>query len=172
MNIALLMARHKKPVADSIWRSIAADDQYRASLYEKLERAGNLSFFPSSFKTQEAISRSLAVSNNRSYTRVTEIQPAGKQWVQAKNNSGYVYFFRYRIQKQQDDWLMAVSGIQPSDTTQVSLNRSLLSYGNRKLLPNGMEQEQFEKLTHQLVMEKRPSAAGFFERSRRGFVID
>lgn len=169
MNIALLMVRHKKPVPDSIWRSIAADDQYRVSLYEKLEKSGNLSLFPSSFKTQEAISRSLATSNNRSYTRITEIQPMGKQWVQVKNNSGYVYFFKYRIQKQQDDWLMAVSGIQPSDTTQVSLNRSLLNYGNRKLLTNSVEQEQYEKLTRQLVMEKRPSAAGFFERGRRGF---
>ncbi|NCI46988.1 TraB/GumN family protein [Sediminibacterium soli] len=166
MQVALLLARNGKSLPDSAWMAIAENDQYRSALFERLDKLNKLSLFPAKFNTQEAISRSLAV-NSRPYTRVVEIQPMGSQKVRAKNATGYLYFFKYRIQKQ-GDWLMAVNGLQPSDTTQVKIDRSMTNTGNKKLVTNGTEQEQFNKLARQLVMRKRKSALSFFEQERFG----
>jgi uncharacterized protein YbaP (TraB family) len=157
---AVLFAKNNKPVPDTLWEYLAANDTYRATLYERLEKTKQLEFFPGKYKTQEAISHSLML-NNRSYYRAAEVEPMGRKYVETKKSKGYVYYFKYRLQKQ-GDWLIGLSGIQPADTSQVNLDRSVLNMNNRKLITNGTEQEQFEKLVNQLILAKRKSAATFY----------
>ncbi|MBV9986998.1 MAG: TraB/GumN family protein [Chitinophagaceae bacterium] len=160
MLTALALARINKPVPDSIWNLVAANDQYRLPLYERLEKMKKLQFFPTAYRNQEAMSRSVMV-NSRAFFRAAEIQSMGKRYVETKKGNGYVYLFKYRLQKQ-GDWLIGLAGIQPSDTAQVNTDRSMVNMNNRKLLTNGTEQEQYDKLVRQLVLGRRKSAAVFY----------
>ncbi len=160
MTAAVLLAKNNKPVPDSLWEFIAANDVHRSTLYDKLEKTKNPQLYPAKYKTQEAISKSLLI-NSRSFFRTAEIQPMGKKYVETKKARGYVYFFKYRLQKQ-GDWLIGLSGIQPTDTAEVNLDRGILNMNNKKLITNGTEQAQYEKIVDQLVAAKRKSALYFY----------
>ncbi len=160
MTAALLFLKFAKNVPDTLLDFIAANDLYRTVLYERLDKMKQLSVFPVKYKTQEAMSRSLMVTA-RSYFRTVEIQPLGKKYVETKKNKGYLYYFKYRLQKQ-GDWLIGISGIQPANLDEVNLDRSLINMNNRKLVTNGTEQEQLDKLAKQMVMARRRSAAMFY----------
>jgi hypothetical protein len=160
MLTALALAKIDKQVPDSTWNLIAASDQYRFVLYERLDKMKKLQLFPAAYKNQEAISRSMMV-NSRGFMRASEIQPMGRKYVETKKAKGYVYLFKYRLQKQ-GDWLIGMAGVQPLDSTQISLDRSIVNMNNKKLLTNGTEQEQYDKMVKQLVISKRKSAATFY----------
>jgi uncharacterized protein YbaP (TraB family) len=160
MLTALALAKIDKKVPDSTWSLIAASDQYRLVLYERLDKMKKLQLFPAAYKNQEAISKSIMV-NSRGFMRASEIQPMGRKYVETKKNKGYVYLFKYRLQKQ-GDWLIGIAGVQPTDSTEISLDRSIVNMNNKKLLTNGTEQEQYDKMVKQLVISKRKSAATFY----------
>jgi uncharacterized protein YbaP (TraB family) len=167
MMVAVLFIKNKQPIPDTLLSYIAANDQYRSVLYERLEKLQQEQLFPLKYKTQEAISRSLLV-NNRNYFRAVEIVPMGNQFVRTKKTSGYIYFFKFRVQKQ-GDWLMGLSGIQPAGIDSVNLDRSIMSMDTRKLVSNGSEREQYEKIARQMLLTKRKSAAGFYAGGRQNF---
>ena len=164
MLVAIQFIKNHQPVPDTLLNYIASNDQYRSVLYDRLEKLQQLSLFPVAYKTQEAMSRSLMV-NNRNYFRAVDIKTVGSQFVRTKRTSGYVYFFKFQVQKQ-GDWLMGISGIQPAEKDSVNLDRSIIVMDMRKLVTNGTEPEQFEKIVRQTVISKRKSAAAFYTGQR------
>jgi uncharacterized protein YbaP (TraB family) len=170
MMVATQLIKNQHAIPDTLLDYLAANDQVRSVLYERLEKLQKSDLFPAKYKTQEAMSKSLLV-NNRSYFRATEIQPMGNQFVRTKKTSGYVYFYKFRIQKQ-GDWLMGLSGIQPLTPDSVNLDRTIISMDMRKLISNGTEREQYEKMTRQMVLAKRKSAAVFYTGPRQGMFDD
>ncbi len=87
--------------------------------------------------------------------------PTGKQYVENKDTKGYVYFFKYKLQKK-GDWLMGIAGIQPKESGKVNSNKTLISVTNKKIKTDESEQKQFERKTQQLLLGKRKSAAQFY----------
>src|SRR5205085_863683 len=124
-NAAVLMLRNNVPVHDSVLISVAEKDQYRASLWRDLEQIGVTKYFPLQYKKQEDIARSLLLEE-REVEKFADIQLAGKRKVQVKNYSGYVYFFKYKLKKE-DDWKIGISGIQPDSLDSMSVNTLLVS---------------------------------------------
>lgn len=163
MVVASLLAKNNKPVNDTVWVSIAANDQQRAPLFDRLEKIKRSDLFPAKYKTQEAMGKSLMTSNSRGFLKPVDIQVAGKKLVEIKKTKGYIYFFKYKIQKQ-GDWLMALCGLQPEDSSNVNTDRTILSVNAKKLIADGKEEEQFDKLAKQAVMQKRKSAVLFYSR--------
>ena len=162
MAAAIALVKNNKPVIDTVWESIASNDMHRAALFDRLEKIKRMDLFPAKYKTQEAMSKSLVANGSRiGVLRPVDIQIAGKKMVEVKKTKGYVYFVKYKIQKQ-GDWLMGVFGLQPEDSLQVNTDRTIFSMNNKKLLADGKEQEQFEKMTRQAVLQKRKSAVAFF----------
>jgi uncharacterized protein YbaP (TraB family) len=167
MTTALLLIKNNKPVSDSVLTAIAANERYRATLFEKLEKIKKEGLFPATFKTQEAMARSLLL-NATSFDKFSEIEMAGKEYAEDKDTKGYIYFFKYKLQKK-GDWLMGIAGIQPKEADQVNSNHSLINATNKKIRNDETTQEQFEKKAQQLLLAKRKSAAQFYmERSFGG----
>jgi len=86
--------------------------------------------------------------------------------VQVKNDKGYVYFFKYKM-KREDDWKIGISGIQPDVLAKVSSNSMLVSLTDKKINAEDPEKEQFEKQLKRLIYSIRYSSTNFYRENNR-----
>ncbi len=162
-----ILLKNNKTVNDSILQNIAATDEYRAVLLKQLEKLKKPNLFPATYKTQQEVAKAILL-NDKSFEKFKAIELVGKQTVTLKNTKGVVYFFKYKI-KQDDDWLMGISGIQPENEKEVSSNNDIVIMTQKKLKADEPIIEQYEKKLKQMLFAKRKSSARFFnDRDYRG----
>jgi hypothetical protein len=169
MNTAVLMLRNNFPIPDSVLLSIASKDQYRAPLLHQLEEARKEQYFPAIYRKQEDVARSLLLGDDE-YEKFYDIQLVGNKQVKLRNTSGYVYFFKYKLKKE-DEWKIGISGIQPDSLSKVSSNDMLVSMTDKKINAETPESEQFEKQLKRLIFSLRRSSARFY-RDGGGYGFD
>jgi uncharacterized protein YbaP (TraB family) len=160
LKATILLLRNNKPVADSIIHALAASDKYRFDLYKQLEAIDKQKVFPKTYLNQLDITRSqlaAAYTKNNLYA----IQFVDKKLVQVKEKKGFVYYFRYKPEKD-DDWQIGISGLQPVSLKEVNDNDDLVKLTNRKIKPNQSEEEQFDKQLKRLLFSLHKSAASFY----------
>jgi hypothetical protein len=167
LNAAMVLLKNNKTVADSIFTSIAAKDQYRGKLFTALEDIKRLDKFPVAFKTQIDLARSYLVED-KGLNKIDSIVPVGKQPAAYYNKKGTVYFFKYRIKKD-DEWKIGISGLQPENEKEVSSDDKLASMTDKKLKDDKNEQEQFQDQLKKLLFNFHPSAKNFFESERYNY---
>lgn len=159
LAMVALLAKNNKPIPDTILTSLGESDKHRVQLYERLKRVKRLDLFPAAWATQEAMARSVLL-NAKSYPKFTEIVPMGKEFVTAKNHTGYVYFFKYRLQAN-GDWLMGISGLQPADLHEINDSHELLTRTEKKIDATNPEKEFHDRLD-QLLTSQHRSATSFY----------
>lgn len=167
LNTAVLMLRNKLSIPDTTLISIAAKDEYRFALLEALKNAGLEQLYPAAYKQQPDIARS-ALIQQTSQGKFYDIQLLGKKEVQVKEKKGVVYFFKYRIKKE-DDWKIGLSGIQPLDSAKVDSDATLVFITDRKLKDDEPEREQFEQYLKKSIFLLRKSAAHFYNEGNYGY---
>jgi uncharacterized protein YbaP (TraB family) len=161
LGAAIIMVRHQYAVPDSLWLALAAKDNYRARLLSQLEKIKRTELFPASYKKQELVARAVLL-NDKGYEKFNAIELISKKLVQTKSKEGYVYFFKYKVKKE-DDWKLGISGIQPKDGKEVSSNATLTKMTGRKVKPADLADEQLQTQLRKLLFEQRESASVFFE---------
>ena len=161
MNTALLLLRHRMPVADSIVIALAADDATRGPLYKGLSDIGRVDLFPLQYRNQESIARSLLVAGHGADS-FAAIAFVDKQPAQFKQKTGLVYFFKYKINKE-DEWQIGLSGIQPQNRREISTEPALVVTTGKRLRPGVPILQQFEEQWHRVLLARRKSAASFFQ---------
>ncbi|MEO8712504.1 MAG: hypothetical protein ABI405_10295, partial [Parafilimonas sp.] len=161
LSTAILLIKNHKPVPDSILNGIASKDNYRSDLLEDLEEISQVDLFPAKYKKQELIAQSLLLNDSKK-TAFAEIEPEGKTVVYTKGKKGYVYFFRYKIKKE-DDWQIGISGLQPEDLKKVGTDNTFVQLSNEKLTADKPAPEQFNEQLLKLILKQHKSAAHFFE---------
>jgi uncharacterized protein YbaP (TraB family) len=162
-----VLAKNNKKIPDSLLLAIAAKDQYRAKLLAMLEKQKQKGLFPAKYNKQEFIAKSLLL-NDKNYKEFADIQLVLKKLVQVKDKKGFVYLFRYKI-KNDDDWKMGISGLQPLDSKDVSSNKDLVKLTEKKIKSNEAEANQFDEQLKQLLFAKHKSGRRFFDRSGGGW---
>jgi uncharacterized protein YbaP (TraB family) len=161
LSTAILLLRNKRKVADSILENLAAKDQYRSRLLQELEEIDQANLFPSKYKSQESLAKSLLLAD-KNQEKFHAIELLGKRMVEVKNKKGYVYFFKYKMNKD-DEWKMGISGLQPVNLKEVSSDDYLVKMTDKKMNEEELEIVQFEKELKKLIFSLRKSAASFFE---------
>ena len=167
LNTAVILLRNQKPVADSIINWFAEKDSWRANLYSRLEIIKALDKFPVKYKTQTDIARSFLVAD-KDYNKIDSIIYVGKQKAVCAGKIGYVYFFKYRVKKD-DDWKIGLSGLQPENLAETSSEHLLVSMTEKKLKAEKTENEQFQEQLKRLLFSLRKSAANFFDGEKNGY---
>ncbi|MEO6669587.1 MAG: TraB/GumN family protein [Ferruginibacter sp.] len=165
LNTAVLMIRNNKAVGDSILFSLARDDKYRSDLLFKLEQAGHADRFPKQFKTQYYITRSLLIQENR-YDKLDSIVFLLKQPCSIKGDSGFVYFYKYRIKKE-NQWKIGVVGLQPLDEAAVNSNADLSLMTSVRLKENEPIDVQLNNQLKKALYRFHKSAKNFYKNERR-----
>lgn len=161
MSAVTLLLKNDKPVPDTVLESFASNDKYRAVLWEQLEKIKKQNLFPAKYKTQEDLAKSLLL-NNKNFEKFADAQLIGKQYVDLKSEKGYVYFFKYKLQKS-GDWLLGISGVQPKEQASVNANKYLVTMTDRKFKTDKSELEQCQEKLNQMILAKHKSAAFFFQ---------
>lgn len=161
LDAAILLIRNNKKVADSILAQVAAKDKYRAVLLKRLEEIKHTELFPARYRNQDSIARAILL-NDKNEDKFYAIIPAGKQLVTVDNERGYVYFYKYKIAKD-DEWHMGLSGMQPADITKISSSDKLVRMTDKQLKQGVPEQEQFNEQLTRLLLQQHNSAENFFE---------
>jgi len=160
----LLLLRNQKPVPDSLFQKFAALDEYRSTLYSDLKKINQLNKFPSSYKKQELMARSLLVNSGEMYGRVDTLAYVDKLPVTYKEKKGYIYFFKYKRMKDDASWQLATVGMQPENQDEVDAeDDEFTEMDNRKLETDKPLKEQLDKTLKELLYVKHASATGFYE---------
>ena len=167
MSTAVLMLRHKKNVTDSILTSLAADDQYRLSLYNLLEEANITDKFPAKYKTQQYMARS-ALYGASYYSKTDTLIYLDKLHVNDPKHKGWLYFYKYKKSKDHKEWHIAYSGLQPLDTSKIST--AFNSYKNdfieysKELYSPADAKEKLRQLLKENLYALRESSSRFYGR--------
>ncbi|MBK8520476.1 MAG: TraB/GumN family protein [Chitinophagaceae bacterium] len=160
MTAAVLMLRNKIPVADSILTKLAADDQYRSRLYTKLEKAKRLDKFPATCKTQQDIARSFLLTD-KNYNKVDSVVFIKKQPVTYLDKKGVVYFYKYRVNKE-DDWKIGISGLQPENENNIFTDDKLTTMTDKKIKNDVPLDEQLQDQLKKILFSFHPGARNFY----------
>jgi hypothetical protein len=160
LSTAVLMLRNNHAVADSIIRTLAASDQHRSALLKGLTAIHKGDHFPHNFHNQVDVARSLMVSG-KGDNDFFDVQLVDKKIVQFRQNKGYIYFFRYKMGRE-DEWQMGLSGLQPLNPKEVSTNEEFVRLTGKKIRADIPMRDQFEKQLRQFLFSKRKSANSFY----------
>lgn len=171
-NTAVLLLRNKRPVPDTLVNYFAAMDDYRYELYSDLKKFNLLSHFPTAYKKQEALARSRLLYE-QPYDKPDTLAFLQKMPLLHQGRSGYVYVFKYKEAKADNNWRLATVGLLPADestdifeereaTAKDKSEYDFTGVTQHKLTAGAPEAEQVQKLLKKLVYAKRKSAAQFY----------
>jgi hypothetical protein len=113
MNSYLLLLDDSVAVNDSIWKNYSSSREMRATFYAGLKKCSRLDKFDHKYKNQVDMAESLLFNHLKSAK--DSIQFIEKKFVVSKRDSGYVYLFKYKPEKN-SKWRYAYNYFQPSDS--------------------------------------------------------
>lgn len=170
LNAAISLIKNNQPVPDSIFTELAANDHTRGNLYKELSAINKLQLFPLKYKTQVELARSFLLAD-KNYDKVDSIVFLDKQYTGFEHRRGTVYFFKYRVKKD-DDWKIGISGLQPVDSTQVNGDSRLANMTDKKLKTDKPVNEQLQEQLKKTIFSLRNSSRHFYENQRYYFRYD
>lgn len=170
LDVAMLLLKDKKKVPDSVLENLAATDEYRSSLLYNLEDIKRTDVFPAKYKKQVDVARSLLLAD-KNEEKFFAVELVDKRLVTLKDRKGYVYFFKYKLKKD-DDWKMGISGLQPADLKEVNSDKELVTMTDKKIKNDEPAIQQFEKKLKEMVFATRRSATQYFIDNSLNRMID
>lgn len=161
LQAAVIMVANKYNVPDSLWLSLASRDNYRARLLKQLEKIKRTDLFPKEYRSQEMVAKAILLNDKR-YEKFNDIELITKKPVKLKDKEGIVYFFKYKLKKE-DEWKLGVSGIQPKNAKDISSDNLLTRMTNRKVKQGDEAEQQLDDELRKLLFELHDSSSVFFE---------
>jgi len=164
LGAVITLLKNNQPVQDSILLNMAASDRLRGKLYSELVKIKKEELFPVRYKTQADLARSYLVTD-KNYSNVDSVVFVSRQPAAYKSEKGTVYFFKYRVKKE-DDWKIGISGLQPEKETALSSSNDLTAMTDKKLKEDKPVDDQFQQQLKRLIFNSHKSAKNFFESNR------
>jgi hypothetical protein len=85
-----------------------------------------------------------------------------RQLINYKGEKGFVYFFKYRVKKD-DDWKIGISGLQPKNINEVSGDKKFAKFVDRKIRYDEPLDDQLNLQLKKLLITSRKSGRNFYE---------
>jgi uncharacterized protein YbaP (TraB family) len=183
-DIFLLLVKKGKPYPDSMFNYFAKKDDYRYELYRDLKLVKKQSLFPVAFNNHLDLGRS-SLLEKRSYGKPDTIAYIKRLPATYKGKSGFVYFFKYKAQREDMNWKIATVGLVPADPKEFyyetakpaipgwsTFQRPLAGQGydftqltETRLSPDEPLDTQLETELKKLLYSRRKSAKEFYQTS-------
>ncbi|MGN6399428.1 MAG: hypothetical protein ACTHMD_03175, partial [Flavisolibacter sp.] len=171
-NTAMLMIRNTKVIPDSLLNYFAKQDQYRFELYKDLKSMDQLQMFPAAFNNHIDLAKSKLMSLN-SYQMPDSILYVDKFPLQYKKRNGLVYFFKYKRNKDDNSWKIAMAGLIPSHSSGFEFEnmddkKEVYEYDFTEMTGTKIDEEtplksQLQKALKKKLYSKRKSSAQFYD---------
>jgi hypothetical protein len=159
-------------------RYFAALDDYRFELYDELQENNRLNLFPALYNNHIQLAKSKLMQMGGSYNRPDTVVFLERLPVKYKDRSGFVYFFKYKVKKDDNSWKIASAGIIPSDPKKFDFGVNLkyreeMQYDFTEITGTKIEDDepiktQLQKALRKMQYSKRNSAAEFYQVERNG----
>ncbi len=114
---------------NDILNELAEDLVNRNYLFEKLSDIKRPELFPEKYKNQNLMIESLLYNSNFNLEK-DSMQFISKHLVTVKDNSGYVYFYKSKKEKD-DDWELDYAGIQPENLDEINIDKTVFEKGKK-----------------------------------------
>ncbi len=154
-DIAVQKMKNNIPVNDSIWIYLASNLINRNYLYKALSINKKLDLFPQSFTKQTDINESLLYDSDFNVEKDSFLF-VDKREVIVQNDTGYVYFYKSKKEKD-DDWYLDYIGLQPLDQKLINIS-SQFEETRIKIEKYKDISEVIEEQVRSIVLEGHPRA--------------
>ncbi len=179
-SILISLIRTKKPYPDTLLHYFAGLDEYRYTLYEDLAELEKETLFPASANNQLALARSRLLSENG--RKPDTLLFIDKLKAKVKGREGWVYFFKYKLRKDDARWGIASVGLIPldaakfeweevadkgdeeSDVFESGSEYRFTGFAETKLKDDEPELSQIQKELKKMLYSKRKSGREFYSR--------
>lgn len=175
----LLLLRNNKPVPDSLFRYFAGLDDYAYPLYSRLSALGQLRHFPEAYRTHTTLAKSWLLQKKQ-YGKPDSLLYISRLPASFRSRNGYLYFFKYKVKKDDITWKLAVAGLVPEDPGQFLYAESssadgqdddgyaynpwsFTAFTETKLTGGSNSEAELRKLLKRLLYARRKSARNFYE---------
>jgi hypothetical protein len=134
-----LLLRNKRSFPDTLLNYFAGLDDYRYELYNDLLRQNKSSMFPPAFNNHTDLSRSKLIARTSAYMKPDSIQLLDSLSINYRGKKGWVYFYRYRMKKDDAAWKLATVGLIPQDASRFVFDKKEIDDGAEKsvIIPGG-----------------------------------
>lgn len=186
----LLLLRNNKPVPDSMPKYFAGLEEYRYALYKDLKEIKKGDKFPAQYNNHLDLGRSKLLDEN-SYDKPDSVVYIDRLPAEIKGHKGFVYFYRYKMKKDDLNWKLATVGLVPQDPRVFEFENivkpdyseyyptsnyragdyyrlDFTSFSSTKIKDDEPLADQLAETLKKLLYSKRKSAKGFYEREGRG----
>jgi len=113
----LLMIRNNKPYPDSLLKYFGSLDDYRYELYTDLKELDKLDIFPVVYNNHLDLGKS-ALLEKKTSAKPDSLVYIDKLMTEFKGRRGYIYFYKYKMKKNDLSWKLASVGLIPEDPKQ------------------------------------------------------
>ncbi|MDR0794186.1 MAG: TraB/GumN family protein [Chitinophagaceae bacterium] len=114
-----LLLKNRKAVSDTIALFFAANDNYRYKFYRNLQKIKRLNLFPEKYNNHIALAKSeLLSSASSSYAKPDSLVYISHADARFKNKSGLIYYFKYKLKKDDFAWKAEIVGLVPVNPNQ------------------------------------------------------
>ncbi len=172
MNTVLLLVKNKKFVPDSVINSLASTDDFRFELYSGLKTLNLLSLFPQEERKQIDLARS-ALLFQKTYDKPDTLVFMDKRFLSGKTQSGYIFFFKYKMKTIDLNWKIASVGLIPSDTSRFDTDivskaeltgkkSQLTGFGSVRLKDDKSVAEQLDTIIQKWKVQQRKGGKEFY----------
>ena len=180
----LLLLKNNKPYPDSLIKFFASLDEYRFQLFSDLKEMNRLGKFPAFYNNHLDLGRS-SLLNTKIYDKPDSVMYIDRLMADYKGKRGFIYFYRYKVKKDDLNWKLATMGLVPEnpnqfvfeDSSQINLAEfhspllksfwynqySFTSFSETKLNDKESVTDQLKKMLKKIIYSRRKSAKNFYE---------
>lgn len=156
-NTVMLLIDKNKPVPDTMMNYFAGLNDYRYELYTDLKSRNKSDLFPKNFNTPILLGIS-SLLYNQTYEKPDTIEYIDRMATTFKHKKGFIYFFRYKVKKDDLGWKLATVGLVPADTSLFEFRDSLQTFKgyDGSIYKSRFNQYDFTSLTDTKIREDKP----------------
>jgi uncharacterized protein YbaP (TraB family) len=190
-NTLLLLIANNKPYPDTLLKYFGSLDDYRYQLYSDLKKKKKLDKFPALYNNHLDLGKS-SLLDSKSYGKPDSVVYVDRLKMEYKGMKGFIYFYKYKVKKDDLTWKLASVGLVPEDPKQFEFEDSIAKspllvnferiassrysrynfteFTDTKLKEEEPQDAQLKKMLKKIVYSRRKSAKNFYEEEKDGAV--
>jgi hypothetical protein len=162
-NTMLQLMDKKMAYPDSLLNFFAGMDEYRYTLYSDLKERKESKLFPTKYNNHIDIARS-ALQDGESYRRPDSLVFLERMSITYEKKKGFIYFFKYKEDKEAETWKLAVAGMTPEqpdmfefeDTAAAEVSLKLVYSSPTRRSYDHYSLYDFTELTNEKIIADKP----------------
>ncbi len=186
-NTLLLLMANNKPYPDTLLKYFGSLDDYRYQLYADLKAKKKLDKFPALYNNHLDLGKS-SLLDSKSYGKPDSVVYVDRLKMEYKGKKGFIYFYKYKMKKDDLTWKLASVGLVPEDSKQFEFEDSVAKsplllnfdriassrysrynfteFTDTKLKEEEPQEAQLKKMLKKIIYSRRKSGKNFYEEEK------